>query len=154
MGLRTAAAGTAASQSFLPRPPFPSISATGPSVAHAHPNAQSFHERCSYVKVPRCAQNKISLLGRRNQGCGERGAGEQIASLILKLGIELVHAFECCGTFFKADMVRKRCNVKVVSSGIVIMVEGNAMAGVYGSSRDTDKDGCGYFRLQQRGMRQ
>ena len=74
MGLRTAAAGTAASQSSLPRPPFPSISATGPSVAHAHPNAQSFHERCSYVKVPRCAQNKISLLGRRNQGCGERGA--------------------------------------------------------------------------------
>lgn len=36
----------------------------------------------------------------------------------------------------------------------VIMVEGNAMAGVYGSSRATDKDGCGYFRLQQRGMRQ
>jgi hypothetical protein len=36
----------------------------------------------------------------------------------------------------------------------VIMVEGNAMAGVYGSSRATDKDGCGYFRLQQHGMRQ
>ena len=34
----------------------------------------------------------------------------------------------------------------------VIMVEGNAMASVYGSSRATDKDGCGYFRLQQRGM--
>ena len=27
----------------------------------------------------------------------------------------------------------------------VIMVEGNAMASVYGSSRATDKDGCGYF---------
>jgi hypothetical protein len=59
--------------------------------------------------------------------------------------------------------MRKRCNVKVVSSGITInykkdldaiMVEGNAMASVYGSSRATDKDGCGYFRLQQRGMRQ
>jgi hypothetical protein len=49
-------------------------SATGPSVAHTHPDAQSFHERCSYVIVPRCPQNEISLLGRRNQGCGERGA--------------------------------------------------------------------------------
>ena len=36
----------------------------------------------------------------------------------------------------------------------VIMVKGNAMAGVYGRGRASDQDGRGYFRLQQRGMRQ
>jgi hypothetical protein len=34
------------------------------------------------------------------------------------------------------------------------MVKGNAMAGVHGRSRASHEDGRGYFRLQQRGMRQ
>jgi hypothetical protein len=36
----------------------------------------------------------------------------------------------------------------------VIMVEGNAMTGVHGRGRTSHEDSCGYFRLQQRGMRQ
>ena len=35
----------------------------------------------------------------------------------------------------------------------VIMVKGNAMAGVHGRGRASHEDGRGYFRLQQRGMR-
>jgi hypothetical protein len=36
----------------------------------------------------------------------------------------------------------------------VIMVEGNTMARVQGRGGASDEDGCGYFRLQQRGVRQ
>ena len=36
----------------------------------------------------------------------------------------------------------------------MIMVKGNAMAGVHGSGRASHQDGRGYFRLQQRGMRE
>ena len=36
----------------------------------------------------------------------------------------------------------------------VIMIEGNAMTGVHSRGRASHEDSCGYFRLQQRGMRQ
>lgn len=39
-------------------------------------------------------------------------------------------------------------------SEMVVMVDGNAMTGMHGRGRASNEVGRGYFRLQQRGMRQ